>query len=146
MKYKCNEILDIKYVTVASDYTRQHISTQMLMRCLKLAQILGVKVGRTMGVIFQMICVYTQNFLDIKPEITVTFLFFKAAKAEASGIYSQAAFKNLGFETLASFPYQEFKGKDAEGNNVFAKTGIHKTLDFVARSIPISNCFNLSIE
>ena len=86
------------------------------------------------------------EFFRYKTRNNGNFFIFKAAKAEASGIYSQAAFKKLGFETLASFPYQEFKGKDAEGNNVFAKTGIHKSLDFVARSIPISNCFNLSIE
>ena len=91
------------------------------------------------------LCLYVE-FFRYKTRNNGNFFIFKAAKAEASGIYSQAAFKKLGFETLASFPYQEFKGKDAEGNNVFAKTGIHKSLDFVARSIPISNCFNLSIE
>ena len=67
-----------------------------------------------------------------------SFIYHKVAKAEASSIYSQAAFKKLGFETLASVPYEDYKGKDSEGNNVFGKTGIHKTIDFVAKSIP---CF-----
>ena len=61
---------------------------------------------------------------------------YKVAKAEASSIYSQSAFKKLGFETLASVRYEDYKGKDTEGNNVFGKTGIHKTIDFVAINIP----------
>ena len=68
------------------------------------------------------------NFTSLK--------YIQAAKSEASGIYSQAAFKRLGFETLASFPYKDYEGKDWEGNNVFEKTGVHKTVDFVARGIP----------
>merc|ERR1712150_242482 len=59
----------------------------------------------------------------------------KVAKAEASGIYSQAAFKKLGFETLSRFPYEDYKYKDPEGSNVFERTGIHKTIDFVAKPI-----------
>ena len=57
-------------------------------------------------------------------------------KAEASGIYSQAAFKKLGFETLSRFSYEDYKYKDPEGQNVFGKTGIHTTIDFVAKSLP----------
>ena len=57
-------------------------------------------------------------------------------KAEASGIYSQAAFKKLGFETLSRFSYEDYNYKDPEGQKVFAKTGIHKTIDFVAKHIP----------
>ena len=67
--------------------------------------------------------------------------FFKVAKAEASGIYSQSAFKKLGFETCASFPYEDYKYKDPEGNNIFGRTGIHKTIDFVAKPIP---CYEYS--
>ena len=66
------------------------------------------------------------------------FSFLKAAKTEASGVYSQSAFKKLGFETLASFPYKEFKGRDAEGSNVFGNTGIHKTIDFMSKSLSCS--------
>ena len=60
----------------------------------------------------------------------------KVAKAEASSIYSQAALRRLGFETLARFPYENYEGKDAKGNNVFGNTGVHKTIDFVVKPIP----------
>ena len=65
-----------------------------------------------------------------------TFLRLKAAKAEASSIYSQSAFRKLGFETLACYPYEDYCGKDSDGNNVFSGTGIHKTIDFMSRKIP----------
>ena len=64
------------------------------------------------------------------------------AKAEVSGIYSQAAFEKLGFETLSSFPYEDYKYKDPEGNNVFGRTGVHKTIDFVAKRIPSYECID----
>ena len=48
-KYQCNEILDIKYVTVDSDYSRQNILTEMLLRSLSLARIFGLKVCIMIG-------------------------------------------------------------------------------------------------
>ena len=71
-----------------------------------------------------------------------TILRLKAAKAEASSIYSQSAFRKLGFETLACYPYEDYCGKDSDGNNVFSGTGIHKTIDFMSRKIP---CFKNTI-
>ena len=43
-KYECDEILDIKYVTVDSKYSRQNILKEMLNRSLTLAKALGLKV------------------------------------------------------------------------------------------------------
>ena len=43
-KYDCEEIFNIKYVTVDSDYTRQNILTEMVTRSLGIARLLGIKV------------------------------------------------------------------------------------------------------
>ena len=43
-KYKCDELLDIKYVAVDANYARQNILTEMLKRSLSLAKISGLKV------------------------------------------------------------------------------------------------------
>jgi hypothetical protein len=43
-KYECDEIFDIKYVTVDSNYARQNILTEMLCRSLSIARISGLKV------------------------------------------------------------------------------------------------------
>ena len=45
-KYQCNEIFDIKYVTVDPDYARQNILREMILRSLSIARLLGLKVGR----------------------------------------------------------------------------------------------------
>ena len=89
--------------------------------------------------LFKNISDYTVCFekYDLK-----TFVRLKAAKAEASSIYSQSAFRKLGFETLACYPYEDYCGKDSDGNNVFSGTGIHKTIDFMSRKIP---CFKNTI-
>ena len=60
---------------------------------------------------------------------------FQAAKAEGTGIYSQSAFQKLGFETIASIRYEDYKRKEDDNYNVFGSTGIHQTLNlFIKRS------------
>ena len=51
-RYQCDEIFDIKYVTVDSEYARQNILTEMLQRSLCLAHILGLKVSKTLRIGF----------------------------------------------------------------------------------------------
>ena len=60
----------------------------------------------------------------------------KVAKAEATGLYSQSIYKKLGFETLGRFYYEDYVGKDEEGNPVFQNMGKHKSIDFVVKTIP----------
>ena len=43
-RYKCDELFDIKYVTVDSNYSRQNILPEMVKRSLTLANISGLKV------------------------------------------------------------------------------------------------------
>ena len=43
-RYKCDELFDIKYVAVDSNYSRQNILTEMVKRSLTLANISGLKV------------------------------------------------------------------------------------------------------
>ena len=62
--------------------------------------------------------------------------FIKVAKAEATGLYSQSIYKKLGFETLGRFDYEDYLGKDEEGNPVFQNMGKHKSIDFVVKTIP----------
>ena len=63
----------------------------------------------------------------------------QAAKAEASSVYSQAGFGRQGFETLATYEYAEYHGRDEVGNNVFGDTGMNKTIALVARRLPTFN-------
>ena len=130
-RYQCDEMFDIKYVTVDSEYAKQNILKEMLQRSLYLAHILGLKVSKTLRISFTQ-CI---NFAGLSNNLKI-FLRLKAAKAEASSIYSQSAFRKLGFETLACYPYEDYCGKDSDGNNVFSGTGIHKTIDFMSRKIP----------
>ena len=140
-RYQCDEMFDIKYVTVDSEYARQNILTEMLQRSLCLAHILGLKVSKTLRISFTQRITINTYVAGLSYNLR-TFLRLKAAKAEASSIYSQSAFRKLGFETLACYPYEDYCGKDSDGNNVFSGTGIHKTIDFMSRKIP---CFKNTI-
>ena len=140
-RYQCDEMFDIKYVTVDSEYARQNILTEMLQRSLCLARILGLKVGKRLWISFTH-CITIKIICLAYHIIQKLFTCLKAAKAEASSIYSQSAFRKLGFETLACYPYEDYCGKDSDGNNVFSGTGIHKTIDFMSRKIP---CFKNTI-
>ena len=51
-RYQCDEMFDIKYVTVDSEYARKNILTEMLQRSLCLAHILGLKVSKTLRISF----------------------------------------------------------------------------------------------
>ena len=51
-RYQCDEMFDIKYVTVDSEYAKQNILKEMLQRSLYLAHILGLKVSKTLRISF----------------------------------------------------------------------------------------------
>ena len=67
-------------------------------------------------------------------DVSMIYLILsKVAKAEATGIYSQAIYKKLGFDTLGCFLYEDYKGTDKHGNPVFENMGKHKSIDFVIK-------------
>ena len=81
-------------------------------------------------------CLLNNAWKFIYAICTLPYWFFiKIAKAEATGIYSQSIYKKLGFETLGRFDYEDYPGKDEEGNPVFQNMGKHKSIDFVVKTI-----------
>ena len=69
-------------------------------------------------------------------DVSMTYLnLSKVAKAEATGIYIQAIYKKLGFDTLGSFLYENYEGTDEHQNPVFQNMGKHKSIDFMIKRI-----------
>ena len=65
----------------------------------------------------------------------ICLILSKVAKAEATGIYSQAIYKKLGFDTLGSFLYEDYEATDEHENPVFQNMGKHKSIDFMIKRI-----------
>ena len=80
----------------------------------------------------------------MKSRISYIFNYFhviknQVATAEASGLYSQEEYTKSGFDTLASFQYEDIQETDKEEIKTFEAMKKHRSLYFVAKRISSSS-------
>ena len=92
-RYQCDEMFDIKYVTVDSEYARKNILTEMLQRSLCLAHILGLKVSKTLRISFtqcikfRWLIIWFKNFFTLKGSKSRSIKYIQPVRLQEAWVW-----------------------------------------------------------